>query len=407
MTAKKPLVPLMSVAEPQPVPPGGRVARRMQHPFWALAFRPLYLFAALFAVVSVPLWIARFFGYLPGLPNVGLAWHMHEMVFGFAIAVVVGFLFTAGKAWTGLQTPHGGQLAGFVLLWLAGRLAMVCAPAPLAAVVDLLFLPLAAVAFFLVLKKAGNTRNMPIVGLLVLLTLVNALFHASVLGWLPLAPVTPIEAAIFVVVVIESVIGARVIPMFTRNGAPGVEPAVRPRLDKAAMALMVLAALAWIFRLPPPLTATLALAASIAMLVRLAGWQPRRTLRVPLLWILHVSYGWIGIGFFLLALAALGLVSASAAFHALAVGSMAGLILGMMTRTTLGHTGRLLKAGRVEFCLYLLIQLGALARVAAALGGAQLVLLTVAAVCWSAAFLLFAIKYAPYLYRPRIDGREG
>jgi uncharacterized protein involved in response to NO len=145
--------------------------------------------------------------------------------------------------------------------------------------------------------------------------------------------------------------------------------------------------------------------------VRLWRWQPLRTLRVPLLWVLHLSYAWIGAGMLLLALAALGMVSASAAFHALAVGSMAGLIIGMMTRTTLGHTGRMLKAGRAETAMFVLIQLGALARVAAALlsavGGLYAALLLVSAVCWSAAFAAYALVYAPYLASARIDGKEG
>jgi uncharacterized protein involved in response to NO len=383
-------------------------SRPMEHAVWRLGFRPFYLLAAVFAGLSIPVWIAQYYGWI-SLPNVNLFWHMHEMVFGFAIAVVVGFLLTAIRAWTGLWTPRKGQLAALVGVWLAGRTAMLCAPPLLAAVVDLAFLPLAAWPMYRVLQRAGNKRNMFLIVMLALLALVNVLFHAAVNGWLAMSPILAIQAAILLIVIIESLIGARVIPMFTSNGAPGTKPIVHPRRDLITVVLMLSASLAWVFGAPAPAIAGLAIAAACAMVLRLAGWQPQRTLGVPLLWILHLSYGWIPIGFFLLALNALNVVSASAAFHALTVGSMAGLILGMMTRTTLGHTGRLLKAGRAELAMYLLIQIGALARVMAAfdLAGLRDTALIVSTLCWAAAFALFVIVYSPYLLRPRIDGREG
>jgi len=197
--------------------------------------------------------------------------------------------------------------------------------------------------------------------------------------------------------------------MFTTNGAPGSKPIVHAKRDKIALGLTIAAGLAWIVHLPAPLVAALNFAAACAILVRVAGWKPHSTMRVPLLWILHLSYGWIGIGFFLLSLAALNIVTASAAFHALTVGSTAGLILGMITRTALGHTGRILKTGYAELAMYGAIQLGALARVWAGLGAAGLrdTLLIVAAICWSIAFLLYVITYGSYLMTARIDGREG
>lgn len=397
---------LISIEEP--VPPPARPTWLNDHPFWRLGFRPFYLCAALFAAVSVPLWMASYLGLLTW-PQVGLGWHMHEMVFGVAVTVIIGFLFTAGRAWTGLQTPRRAHLAALVALWLAGRVAMVSAPPLLAALVDLMFVPLAAWPMYRVLRQAGNKRNLFLAGLLGLLTLINACYHGAVLGLLAVPLATPIHAAILIVVVIESVIGARVIPMFTRNGAPGTEPVVHVRRDVIALTLTVLAALSWVAGMPAPLAAALATAAGCATLLRVAGWQPQRTLHVPLLWILHLSYAWIPVGFFLLALAAFGVVSASAAFHALAVGSIAGMIIGMMTRTALGHTGRELKAGRSEVAMYVLIQAGALARLAAAIGPEALrqPALLAAAACWTIAFGLYALVYAPYLWRARLDGRDG
>lgn len=398
---------LMIIEEPR-VPRQGKPTLR-DHPLLRLGFRPFYLLAAAFAVVSIPLWIARYFGLAPAMTHVDLNWHMHEMVFGFAVAVIIGFLFTAGRNWTGLWTPRRGHLAALAGLWIAGRIAMLVAPPLLAAAVDLLFLPFAAYPIYRVLQRSGSKRNLFLVGLLGLLTMINALFHAAVLGWLGMPSVAPIQAAILVVVMIESVIGGRVIPGFTANAIPGTKPIIDEKRDRISLVLTALAALAWVAQLPGPFTASLAAAAACAQVTRLAGWKPHATLGKPLLWILHLSYAWIPAGFLLMALAAVNLASSSAAFHVLTVGSMAGLIIGMITRTALGHTGRPLNAGRSELFMYLLIQAGVIARLLAAQDVLQLrpAMLVIAAACWSAAFLLYVVVYAPYLLRARVDGRDG
>ena len=383
------------------------------HPLWRLGFRPFYLGAALFAALSIPLWMAQYFGWIrgdiAGLLHVGFAWHMHEMVFGMAAAVVVGFLYTAAFNWTGLWTPVRGKLAALVMLWLLGRVAMLLAPPLAAAAIDWLFLPLAAWPLWRVMRQSGNKRNYFLVVLLGLMAVANGVFHAITLGWLALAPVVPVEAAILVIVIMETAIGTRIIPMFTRNGAPGTTPLVQPKLDRVSIGLLAASALAWVAAAPAWLFAPLALAAAALVLLRLWRWQALRTLSVPLLWIMHLSYAWIAVGFVLLALASWQLVSASAGFHALAVGSMAGLILGMMTRTTLGHTGRPLKAGRAERAMFVLIQLSALSRVLSALGWdhAAGALLLVSAACWAVAFGLYALVYRPYLANARVDGKPG
>lgn len=380
------------------------------HPFWALGFRPFYVLAAALAVLAIPAWLFHYLGWASWSPRITLGWHMHEMVFGFAVAVVVGFLFTAGRAWTGLWTPRGRHLGALALLWIAGRVTMLTGPAWLAAAVDLSFLPLAAWSMYRVLQRAGNKRNMFLVVLLALLTVANGVFHAAAMQLVAVSEIAPIHAAILLIVMIEAVIGGRIIPMFTDNGAPGTPKAVvRPRNDKIALGVVVAAIAGWIAGVPGPLMAALALMASAATAIRLAGWKPYRALRVPLLWILHLSYAWIPIGFLMLGLAALGVGAASTAFHALAVGSMAGLIVGMITRTTLGHTGRKLVAGRAETCMYALIQLGAVTRVAAGMAPWEwrASLLAVSAACWALSFGLLLIVYAPYLWRARVDGKEG
>jgi uncharacterized protein involved in response to NO len=224
-----------------------------------------------------------------------------------------------------------------------------------------------------------------------------------------ISEIAPVHAGILLIVLIEAVIGGRVIPMFTDNAVPGAKSVVLPRNDKIAMALVVAAGAGWVFDAPRSLMAALAFVACGATALRLAGWKSYRAARVPLLWILHLGYAWIPLGFLLLGLAALGIGTASTAFHALAVGSMAGLIIGMMTRTTLGHTGRKLVTGRAEPVMYALIQAGALVRVAAGMAPPQwrASALSIAGACWSLAFALFLLVYAPYLWRPRVDGKEG
>ncbi len=384
-----------------------------RHPLWQLGFRPFYLCAAMFAALAIPLWMAQYYGWIPELAGmvlrVGFAWHMHEMVFGMGLAVVIGFLYTAAYNWTGFLTPVRGRLAALVAVWLAGRLAMLLAPPLIAAALDLLFVPLAAWPLLQVMRKANNRRNYFLIGILALLSTANAVFHATALGWLDLPPAAPIHAAIFLIVLIEAAIGTRVIPMFTRNGAPGTAPLVQPRLDKLSLGLLVLSAAGWLLSFPAWLFGPLALVAAALILLRLWRWDALSTLSRPLLWIMHLSYAWIAVGLVLLALARWQLVSASTGFHALTVGSMAGLILGMMTRTTLGHTGRPLVAGRAETLIFVLIQASALLRVATALGweSQQGLVMLLAACCWTLGFASYVVVYLPYLSAPRVDGKPG
>lgn len=385
-------------------------ARPEGTPVLRLGFRPFYLLGAAFAAASVPLWIAHFYGWINLFGNVTVAWHAHEMVFGFANAIIIGFLYTAGRNWTGLWTPRGSALAGICAVWVAGRLAMLTAQPALAALVDLAFLPVAGYPFFRVLQRAGNKRNMFLVVLLGLLETCDAGYHAALSGWVDTNWLTWVESAILVIVVIEAAIGGRVIPMFTRNAVPGCAPVTNERRDRICLGFTAAASIALATGVPSALAAALSLAAAAAQATRLIGWKPLSSVRNPLLWVLHLSYAWIPCGFLLMGLSQLQAVPVSAALHVLAVGSIGGLILGMITRTALGHTGRVLKAGKSETAMYVLIQVGVVARFAAAMGVESLpssTALQFATACWTAAFALYIAVYGRYLCTPRVDGREG
>ena len=373
-------------------------------PLFRLGFRPFYGGAAVFAVLAIPYWVAGWLGWV-GLPSTmpPLLWHAHEMLFGFAVAVIVGFLLTAGQAWTGLSTPRGASLAALAGLWLSARLAAVWAPYAVYAVLDLALLPWVAWVLVRVLLRAGNRRNLPLGALLGLLALANLTFHLAALGWLALAPMGALHAGLALIVLIECVIAGRVIPAFTQAVLPGRRLPPPAWLERGTLAATPLSLAAWVLLPPHPLTAAgLALSA-------LWHWQPWRTRARPILWVLHLAYAWLPIGFALLAASQAGAVSASAGLHALAVGATGGLIIGMITRTARGHTGRPLQASRREVAAYLLVAGAAVARVVLPLlaPGQTALALSLAAAAWASAFALYLWVFTPWLLSARLDGKDG
>lgn len=400
--------PTSPAPAPNPVP---GPAREPRVAILALGFRPLYLVAALFAALAIPAWIATWTGRIGGPRGVSaMAWHAHEMVFGFVAAVVIGFLFTAGRNWTNRPTPVGPALAALVLVWFAGRIAMATGPHALAALVDLAFLPACAIALARALVSAGNRRNYLFVGLLALLTAANAAFHLAVVGAITTAPVRTIEAALLVAVMIVTIMAGRVVPMFTRNGTGRLRARTHPALERIVVATTIAAATAWLLDPPAFVLAPIALAAALAHVARLALWDPLATRRQPLLWILHVSYAWVPIGFALMAAATLtDRIAPSLAIHALALGAVGGMIVGMITRTARGHTGRALVASPPETVAFASIHLAAAVRVFGPVFAPDAYATTVvlSGALWTAAFALYAIVYWPILTRPRSDGRPG
>lgn len=379
-------------------------------PLFRLGFRPFYLGAAAFALFAVPYWMAGLLGWV-ALPSTmpPLLWHAHEMLFGFAVAVIVGFLLTAGKAWTGLATPRGATLAAMAGLWLAARLAALGAPYAVYALLDMALLPWVAWVLTRVLLKAGNLRNLPLGAILLLLATANLGFHAAVLGWLDIDPLRALHAGLALVVMIECVIAGRVIPAFTMSALPGRQLKVPVWLERGTLAVTAVSLAAWVLLPANPVTAAGFAVAALLHAARLWHWQPWRTRARPILWVLHAAYAWLPVGFGLLAWAQLGGVAASVGIHALAVGATAGLIIGMVTRTARGHTGRALKVSRLEVAAYLLVAGAAVARVllpwvAPAHTTNWLVL---AASAWAIAFALYLWVFAPWLLSSRLDGKDG
>ncbi len=373
-------------------------------------FRPFYLGAALFGALAVPLWVAMLLGDLPlSLPVAPLLWHAHEMLFGFAAAVIVGYLLTAGKAWTGLATPRGPLLVLLALLWLAARVTALLGPQALHAALDLALLPLVAALLTDRLLRAGKHRSLPLVGLLALMAAANALFHAAVLGLVDLPPLRPLHAGLALIVMIECVMAGRVIPAFTLAALPGLRLQVPRWVEAATLGTTAIGLALWVLA-PPGLVTALALgAAALLHAGRLLAWQPWRTRRRPILWVLHAAYAWVPMGLALLGLAQMDWIAASAGLHALAVGATGGLVIGMITRTARGDTGRPLHAGALEVAAYGLVLGAAALRVLMPLlpTPGWTAALVLAAGAWAAAFGLILWVLAPWLLASRLDGKDG
>jgi uncharacterized protein involved in response to NO len=376
---------------------------------WQLGFRPFYLLASGLAALSIALWALQLAGWLDRAYLAGPIWHAHEMLFGFALAVVVGFLLTAGRNWSGQPTPSGLPLALLAALWLAGRVLVLTPFGWLAAAVDTAFPLAAAAALARPLVAARSRRNYFFVALLLALALASLVVHLAQLRVLDLPGRLAIQAGLDVLLFIMVVMGGRVIPMFTNSGVPGAAARRERRLETLALG-GVLAVLGGdlVGLNGAPLAALLALVA-LAHLGRWLLWQPWKTRRAPLVCVLHLAYAWIVVHLALRALAALGQVAPSLATHALTVGAIGALTLGMMTRTARGHTARPLVADGWEVACYLLVTGAALSRVAVPLAAPALLMPAVlgSALLWSAAFGLYFVRYWPILTRPRLDGRPG
>jgi len=390
--------------------------RRMAatHPFLRGGFRPFFFGAATWGLIALILWLCSFAGQFQ-LPTQfdPVAWHRHEMLFGFVGAAVSGFLLTAIPNWTGRLPIAGKPLLALFGLWAAARLAVFFSSRTglwPAAILDVgLFVSLAALAAREVI--ASKKRNMPIVALVFLFGLADAADYAGAaglisasLGW---------RGAIALMVIMISIIGGRIIPSFTRNwlvkrGVTQALPAQPQSLDLLVIASTAIALLFWLAFPDKPLTGFMLILAAAAQALRLSRWGGFRTGSDPLVLILHLGYAWVPAGLLLLGLSIVGIdLPESAGVHALTAGAMTTMILAVMSRASLGHTGRELRASPMTVGSYACVTVGASLRVVASLGvGPYPVMIDIAGAFWGAALLLFVIVYRPILWRPRIGERQ-
>lgn len=377
-------------------------------------FRPFFFLGALWAMIVVALWMLALAGTIT-LPTYldPLAWHRHEMLFGYLGAVIAGFLMTAIPNWTGRLPIAGARLAGLAGLWIAARLAILLSAvigALPAIALDVGFLAtLAFVAAREVL--AAKNRNLPVVVAVGLFGIADALDHAEALGAAVPAGLGW-RLGFAVILMLVSLIGGRIIPSFTRNwlskrGDVKGLPSQPDRFDIATLATTAVALLAWTALPDTAVSGGLLIAAGLLQMVRLTRWSGWRTWREPLVLILHIAYVWLPLGLLLLGASRfVWCIPRSSAVHALAAGALASMTLAVMTRATLGHTGRELRADGATQAIYLLVTLGAVVRFAAPmLPFDYIATVGLAGLLWSGAFLLYLLSYGPKLLGPRPDGR--
>jgi uncharacterized protein involved in response to NO len=376
---------------------------------WQLGFRPFYLLASAFAALSVGLWAVQVAGWMSLAYLQGPLWHAHEMLFGFMLAVIVGFLFTAGRNWSGRPTPTGLPLAALAALWVAGRILVLTPFGWTAALVSTAFPLASAFALAIPLVAARNRRNYFFAGLLLLLSGAALAFHLSALRVIRVPAWIGIQLALDILLFIMAVMGGRVIPMFTNNAVSGANATRRPMVERVALGGVLALLLIDVSGLPPTVVAAAALAAALAHLVRWLLWRPWKSLDNTLVLVLHLAYAWIPVHLALRALASQGWVSPSLATHALTVGAAGGLIIGMMVRTARGHTARVLRADQVDTACFLLVLIAALVRVVLPLlaPSQTIVAVLASAAFWTCGFALYAVRYWPVLTRPRLDGKPG
>lgn len=376
---------------------------------FSIGLRPFFLFSAVWAAIMVPLWIHAYF--VGG--ELGLSWHVHEMLFGYAGGVIVGFLMTAVPNWTGRMPVVGVPLMLMVGLWLAGRLAMTAqaltpglAGAVWPAAIDSLFLLAMAGLVWREILAGRNWRNAPVAIIVSILAAANVGFHIEAHASGGGAPVAT-RVAIAVVIMLICLIGGRITPSFTRNWQlkrAGPLPAVTGPFDGVTLAVTALSLAGWVVLPQHGLVGVGLATAGLLNLIRLARWRGWATTSEPLVLILHIGYLWLAVGLILLGGAVLSPehLAASAGIHALTAGAIGVMTLAVMTRAGRGHTGRPLTAGWTGSLIYILINAAALARVSAGLWpSVYQPLLIVSACLWSGAFLAFAVVYAPMLALPR------
>ena len=380
---------------------------------FAYGFRPFFLLAGVYAAIAIPIWIISLHGFDLFAPHQPVhTWHAHEMIFGFFTAAISGFLLTAIPSWTGVRGFAGAPLIVLALLWLAGRIVFAypfgLSPV-VVAIIDLSYIPALALTILPALIRSGNRRNLVFIGILAALFATNLHFHLN--GAIVVAP---LQNGINIMLILVTLVSGRVIPVFTSSGLKqqGIEIKIPRNSFLGNIILTTLAAILVVDILlaESMLAAMLAIIAAILLVLQLSRWQGQRTLRFPIIWVLHAGYAWLPVALLLKAAWLLGLpIPATSWLHALTVGAFSMMILAVMSRAALGHTGRELTASRSMAIGYALLGGAAVSRVFGPILEPREVMtwLLVSAVLWSLAFIIFVLVYGPILCKPRIDGRPG
>lgn len=375
-------------------------------------FRPFFLAAGIWGLAAMGLWIgALVFAWPLGGHFGAAAWHAHEMLFGYASAALAGFMLTAIPNWTGRLPVSGGPLLMLVCTWLAGRVAMLAIGVlggTVAAVLDLLFLPVLALVAGREIVAGRNWKNLKILIGLVALSAANLGFHLAGAEFHGHA----LRMAIAAYVMLIGLVGGRIVPSFTRNWLARRDGTVLPtpfdRFDQVTLGASVVALAVWVVWPLGLVPAGLALLAAGLQAVRLWRWRGWQTWPEPLVWILHAAYGFVPLGLLAVAAGAVGAVGLASAVHVLTVGAIGTMTLAIMSRASLGHTGRPLTASPMLTAAYLSLVFSGLCRpLADALPGFYLDLLALSGGLWMAGFLLFVIEYTPILLKPRLAPRRG
>ncbi len=391
-----------------------RDAETRSWPVLQKGFRPFFLLGAVVAVTMLGAWLMVLFGtFAPATRFSVSAWHGHEMLFGFAVAIIAGFLLTAVGNWTQRDTAVGPKLLLLCLLFVAGRVAVTYGallPPWLPVAVDVGFLPVLAVVLGRPIVATHNTKNLVVVVVVLALAVTNLMMHLGALGLAADWEHRGLLVAVDLVILIASIIACRVFPMFTRNATRQESIRGVPRLDVAALVAIATLTVLDAARVQHAVVGVLFVGAACLLVARARHWGTRFTLRTPLLWVLHAGYAWMCLGLCLRGVAMLTTrVPASLALHALTVGAIGSLTLGMISRVSLGHTGRLLEAPPSATVAFVLMTLAAVSRVIVPLAAPEWTRpsLLVAGLLFASAFGVLLVGYTRMLLSARVDEKAG
>lgn len=379
---------------------------------FALGFRPFFLLAAISAFILIITWISLLSGKITlSSYYSSTGWHAHEMLFAYTSAVIAGFLLTAAGNWTGIKMINGWRLLLLSAVFIVARFTPFIPELPywFIAASDLIFLPLVALIVAVPIIKAKQWSNIIFVPLLLLMATANLFVHLSALGLVDISIVIGSRAMLYLVVFLIAVMGGRVIPFFTERGVAGVTTTKWNWVERLTPLSIILLLVSDLFFGALEVTGYVALFAAIINGIRLYGWYSNKIWNVPLVWILHVAYAWFIVGFIIKSLMIFNMQESIFSYHALTVGGIGIMTLGMMARVSLGHTGRDMILNKMMLFSFILINIAAMVRVIVPMlmPESYLQLIQISAWLWVVAYLLFLIVYTPMWIYSRVDGREG